>query len=255
MNLPLAGLQVLVTRPAHQAGHFYELLLAAGAKPQLFPVMAIEPINQAPDSLLAIHQRAYDWVIFISANAVECGLSFFQDLRCFQAINLGAIGKQTAAILNRYGLPPSLVPEQGFTSEDFLALPQVQDLAGKQILIVRGDAGREVLAETLSARGAKVSYAKVYQRSVTGAAQTLRQLHDTHGLDIICVTSSEILRNLLQILEPETWIYQYPIVVGSERIAAYAQQRGFKHKIIVAPSPADDEMLATLLQWQQDNEQ
>ncbi|WP_298608122.1 uroporphyrinogen-III synthase [uncultured Thiothrix sp.] len=255
MNLPLTDIQVLVTRPAHQAGRFYELLLAAGAKPQLFPVMAIEPINQAPDSLLAIHQQAYDWVIFISANAVEYGLNFFHDLTCFKATKLGAIGKQTAASLNKYGLQPNLVPEQGFTSEDFLTLPPVQDLTGQQVLIVRGDAGREVLAETLSARGAKVSYATVYQRSVTGSAQTLKQLHDTHGLDIICITSSEILRNLLQLLEPETWIYQYPIVVGSERISFYAQQRGFKHKIIVARSPADDEMLAALIQWQQDNQE
>ncbi len=254
MNLPLAGLQVLVTRPAHQAGRFHESLLNAGAKPQLFPVMAIEPVKQAPDSLLAIHQQAYDWIIFISANAVECGLSFFQDLNPFKATRLGAIGKQTAAALNRYGLQPSLVPEQGFTSEDFLALPPVHDLTGQQVLIVRGETGREVLAETLSARGAKVSYAKVYQRHVIGSATTLKQLHATHGIDIICVTSSEILRNLLQVLATEPWIYHYPIVVGSERIAADAQQRGFKHKIIVAKSPADDAMLAALIQWQQDNE-
>lgn len=254
MNLPLAGLQVLVTRPAHQAGRFHELLLNAGAKPQLFPVIAIEPAKQAPDSLLAIHQQAYDWIIFISANAVACGLSFFQDFSSLQATQLGAIGKQTAAALNKYGLQPSLVPEQGFTSEDFLALPPVHDLTGKKVLIVRGDTGREVLAETLSARGAKVSYAKVYQRRVTGSASALKQLHDTHSIDIICITSSEILRNLLQVLAAETWIYHYPILVGSERIAADAQQRGFKHKIIVAKSPADDAMLAALIQWQQDNE-
>lgn len=254
MNLPLAGLQVLVTRPAHQAGRFHELLLTAGAKPQLFPVMAIEPAQQAPDSLLAVHQQVYDWIIFISANAVECGLSFFPELNHFKATHLAAIGKQTAAALNRHGLQPSLVPEQGFTSEDFLALPPVHDLTGQQVLIVRGDTGREVLAETLSARGAKVSYAQVYQRHVTGSAPALKQLHDTHGIDIICITSSEILRNLLQVLATEPWIYHYPILVGSERIAADAQQYGFKHKIIVAQSPADDAMLAALIQWQQDNE-
>lgn len=254
MNLPLAGLQVLVTRPAHQAGRFHELLLNAGAKPRLFPVMAIEPVTSPPETLLAMPKQAYDWVIFISANAVESSLGFFPDLSSFQSTQLGAIGKQTAAALRNYGLEPHLVPEQGFTSEDFLALPQVQYLIGQDILIIRGDAGRELLGETLSARGATVSYANVYRRSVTGSAQALKQIHLAAALDIICITSSEILRNLLQLLATETWIYRYPLLVGSERIAAYAEQCGFQHKIIVAHSPADDEMLAALIQWRQDNE-
>ena len=78
MQLPLQGLKVLVTRPAHQAGRFSELLSAAGAVPKLFPVLAIEPVQSAPPSLLEIKQAAYHWVIFISANAVDCGLSLLR---------------------------------------------------------------------------------------------------------------------------------------------------------------------------------
>ena len=144
------------------------------------------------------------------------------------------------------------MPEQGFTSEDLLALDQLQNLAGQRILIVRGDSGRELLADTLEQRGADVSYAQVYRRSATGSATVLKQLHAKQQLDIICVTSREILQNLLQLLQAETWIYQQALVVGSERIAAYSQQQGFNNSIIVATSPADDAMLAALIQWQQD---
>ena len=254
MQLPLAGLQVLITRPAHQAGPFYELLLTAGANPKLFPVMVIEPVTTAPANLLAINHPAYDGIIFISANAVEASLKFFKDFNVLQTLKLGAIGKQTAAALNKYGLSPTIVPEQGFASEDLLALPELNNLTGQHFLIVRGTTGRELLAETLSARGARVSYADVYTRRPTGSATELKQIHATSELDIICITSSEILRNLVQLLEPEVWIYEYPLVVGSERIAAYAQQLGFNHQIIVATSPADHDMLAALIQWQQDNE-
>ncbi|TXH75082.1 MAG: uroporphyrinogen-III synthase [Thiothrix sp.] len=251
MQLPLQGLQVLVTRPAHQAGRFANLLTASGAQPKLFPVIAIEAVSTAPASLLALHQQAYDWVIFISANAVECGLSLLADSSCLAPLKLGAIGKQTASTLKRYGLNPAVVPEQGFTSEDFLAAPELQELHRQRVLIVRGDAGREVLAATLTERGAQVSYANVYQRCLTGSAAELKQLHANQQLDIICITSSEILHKLLQHIPAETWIYQLPLVVGSERIAITAQQLGFNNRIMVATSPADDDMLAALLKWQQ----
>lgn len=255
MQLPLQGLQVLVTRPAHQAGCFNELLLAAGAQPELFPVMAIETVRVAPDSLLQIKHAAYDWVIFISANAVEASLKLLNQHASLEKLKIGAIGKQTAAVLGKYGLTKVITPETGFTSEDFLALNALQDLHNQQVLIVRGDAGRELLADTLRQRGANVVYANVYQRYSIGSGAKLKQLHAAQSLDIICITSREILQNLLQLLDTETWIYQLPLVVGSERIAAYAQRIGFNNRIIVATSPADDAMLAALIQWRQDNQE
>lgn len=255
MHLPLEGIQVLVTRPAHQARQFQELLLDVGAKPTLFPVMAIEPVKLAPTSLLKITEQVYDWVIFISANAVEYGLGFFSNYSSLQTVKLGAIGKQTAAALEKYGLKVAVVPDTGFTSEDFLALNELQNLVGQKVLIVRGQTGRELLGESLQARGAELSYATVYKRSVLGSASDLKQIQVTQELDIICVTSSEILRNLLQLAQPDTWIYQQVLLVGSERIATYAQQLGFKKRIIVAASPADHDMLAALIKWQQDTEE
>lgn len=256
MSLPLQDLQVLVTRPAHQAGHFYDQLLAAGAQPKLFPLISIQPVATAPASLRQImtppHNPAYDWVIFISANAVELGLNLVHDTTGLTHLKLGAIGKQTAAVLQRYGLTATVTPEQGFTSEDFLAHDELQNLVGQHVLIVRGESGRELLADTLKQRGAEVSYAQVYQRKAMGSAAVLKQLHAQQQLDIICITSREILQNLLQLLPAETWIYQQTLLVGSERIAAYAQQLGFNNSIIVATSPTDDAMLAALIQWQQD---
>ena len=43
MPEPLHGLTVLVTRPAHQARHFQQLLTDAGAQALLFPVIVEGP--------------------------------------------------------------------------------------------------------------------------------------------------------------------------------------------------------------------
>lgn len=253
---PLHGLHVVVTRPEAQAGRFCELLEQAGAIAHRYPVMAIKAAPLAPANLQRLHQTAYyQWAIFISANAVEHGLALLGNTAAFSHTRIGAIGKQTAATLQSHGIKADLVPKAGFTSEDFLALPAMQALAGQRILIVRGGDGREVLADTLRQRGANVDYADVYWRICPpNPPQRLKQLHDSGQLDIISLTSSESLHNLLGLLHPSDWVKAIPLLVGSGRIAADATQAGFTNTIIVAPNPADDSMLTALREWRQDKE-
>src|SRR4030095_14571801 len=71
---PLAGLGVLVTRPARQAGGFAQKLAALGAPPCIFPAIAILP-PENPEALARVHAALadYDIAVFVSANAVEYG--------------------------------------------------------------------------------------------------------------------------------------------------------------------------------------
>jgi uroporphyrinogen-III synthase len=69
---PLAGLRVLVTRPADQAETLSRLLEARGAQVRRLPLLAIEPARGAPALLKLFEQaRSFDGWIFTSRNAVD----------------------------------------------------------------------------------------------------------------------------------------------------------------------------------------
>lgn len=260
MPTNLSGLTVVVTRPRHQAGEFQRLLQAAGAKCILFPLIAIEPIagTLAADAVAKLMKLyTYDTVLFISANAVDYSLALLDVSQRQQLaqLTIGAIGKKTAQLLQAQGLAVSLVPPAGFTSEAFLALPAVQDLAERRILIIRGVGGRELLAQTLRARGASVDYCEVYQRFAAESEPALLNQHYQQGqLDIIAITSIEGLKQLMATFAQSDWITTIPLLLGNKRIAEQARELGFTGELVIASDPSDQAMLDALVQWSQEQD-
>lgn len=254
----LHGLTVVVTRPAHQAAQFRQQLQQAGASVLLCPAISIAPPADpavAQATLARLHD--YDMLIFISANAVSFGLGLLDAAQCQQLhhLMLGAIGQRTASVLQQQGFTATLVPASGFTSEDFLAMPAVQQLAGRRILILRGEGGRELLADTLRARGAQVDYVDVYRRMRPEIdASQLKQHHDRQQLDIIAITSSEGLLNLFAMLDNPDWIKTVPLLVGSQRMVATARQAGCTGTLVIADNPGDEAMLQALRHWVQESQ-
>lgn len=256
MPKALHGLHIVVTRPAHQAAGFRQALEQAGASVLLLPVVEICPLDeQATIPLMLAQLSHYDTAVFISANAVEYGLQAMDAAQraVLHTLTLGAIGKQTAKVLQQHGFTAHWVPARGFTSEDFLALPQTQHLSGRRILIFRGQGGRELLADTLRERGAQVTYLDVYQRVCPQIdASHLKYLHEQRQLDIITITSSEGLLNLLTLLNNPDWIKTVPLLVGSQRMLATARTVGFTGTICIADNPGDEAMLQALIHWVQE---
>lgn len=248
----LHGLHVVVTRPSHQAQNFVRLLQAAGATPILYPTMAIAPPADPVAMQAGLAQLAeYDAVIFISANAVEhawAALSAGQRQSLRRKV-VGAIGAATARTLQHYGITVAWQPTGGYTSEDFLALPAVQAVAGMRILVVRGQGGREQLAAALRQRGAHVDYVEVYRRVPPPLPTiSLQDQYEKGELDIIAITSQEGLANLRNLLQDPPWLKRLPLLVGSQRLAAMARQDGFT-TVVLAADPSDEAMLQALLAW------
>ncbi len=194
----LAGAGVLITRPRHQAAEVQAAVAAAGGRPVLFPVMAIEPVPADDVRAQLSVSTEPDIVIFVSPNAVRHGIAHAAGGR------IGVIGPATRRAVEAAGHEVDIEPAGGFDSEHLLATPELADVDDKVVRIVRGRSGRELLAETLEARGARVEYLAVYERVVPkpGAdeLERLGSLWTEGAIAVVIVMSVESLDNLVQML-------------------------------------------------------
>lgn len=242
--LPLAGVRIAVTRPRHQADKLAGLIEAAGGEAIVFPVLEIvDADDPAPARTLLGRAAQFDRVFFVSPNAVEKALAL-APCPIPRALPVAAVGRATAAALTVAGFCDVLFPRDGADSEALLALPELQAVAGKRFLVARGQGGRELLGDTLRARGATVECAECYQRGIPDADPEILlapwRRGELHG---VTVTSSEGLANLLTLIgaEGRRRLEATPLFVPHPRIAAAARQAGLGR---VVTTGANDEGLA-----------
>jgi uroporphyrinogen-III synthase len=245
----LAGRRVVVTRPAGQTAHMAALIRARGGEPVLFPVQEIlDAVDLQPVLALVDRLDAFDLAIFISANAVAKGLDLVHARRAWPAgLRVATVGRGSERELQRRGFAAVIVPRERFDSEALLDLPQLKDVQGKRVAIFRGDGGRELLGDTLSARGAVVEYAECYRRGRPAAdVAPLLALAARRELDAFTVTSSEGLANLYELLGEagRQWFKQAPLFAPHERIAAAARALGVQ--TVVLTGPGDEGLVAGL---------
>ena len=245
---PLAGIGILITRPARQAGGFAQKVAALGGTPVIFPAIVIlPPSDPAPLARAHAALAAYDFAIFISANAVEYGAP---DPRTWPARLVAfAPGPGTAEALVAVGIAGARIPATTFDSEGLLALPELSDVRGKRVLILRGDGGREHLGDTLRARGARVDYVACYRRAkpesgAAGLAEAFRE----GRVHAVTITSSEGLDNRWALADDVTrtrWC-ACPTFVPHPRIAARARDLGLS---VIETAGGDAGLIAGLLEW------
>jgi len=242
---PLTGLQVLVTRPALQAEPLCQRIASLGGGVSRLPVLAIEP------RVVELPTMAYDLLIFISTNAVQHGQIV---LAAQSQARLAAVGMATTKTLQALGHDIDITPEQAANSETLLAHPLLQTPPAN-ILIVRGSGGRELLRDTLTARGSRVDVIEVYERiAVTPPSEHYQALQTqlrNNDLDIVSITSVDILRALDAVLDDATrlLIQRCTLLAGSARIAQAARDAGWCGQHIIAESPEDAALITALTRW------
>lgn len=245
----LNGMHVLVTRPAHQAENLTRLIAENGGVPVSLPALEIiAPDDSELAKRVLADLSGFDWLVFISVNAVDFALKANDGkIEQFRNRRLLAIGKATAKRLAALGLAVDVAPE-GSDSEALLAMPALQAVAGQRFLIVRGQGGREALAEGLRAKKALVEYLEVYKRvKPTLDTRPVLQLIEQNRLNIITVTSGEALQNLMEMLNAALpKLLAIPLLVVSGRLKQLAAAMGFK-RILVADSPADAAILKSVI--------
>lgn len=249
MTDPLAGVVVVVTRPAAQAARFAAMAEAAGAHPLLFPTIAIEPVVLDAAARERLAPDRYDWTVYTSANAVEHAAT---QLPRPQSTRVASVGKGTARALQERGIAVSAVPATTADSEGLLELPSFADLRGQRVLILKGRGGRTLLAEELARRGAEVAQGEVYERRRSAAdPAALAALCDacTTGRAVIAATSAEVLAALLELVPGQRCpaLRAAPLVVPGARVATSCGEQGWRGPVIIAASAEDAAMLQAVI--------
>lgn len=228
----LEGRTIWLTRPEGQADELKRGLEERGAKVLHLPMLRILPLEpDARTKRRILDLDRYDFLFFISSNAVRHGMALILDhwpqypahIRNF------TVGPGTAKALEDLGLNAHY-PREGMNSEALLALPELREASGKKALIVRGEGGRELLAAELRNRGAVVDYLEVYRRGLPAhepefLMDCLKRLQP----DTLVITSAEALDNLVTLIGP-LWpcLQQVTLLVPSRRLEEKAGRLGFE---------------------------
>ena len=234
---------VLLTRPDGSNESLAAKLNEKGFETLVQPVLQIESLASVQTEPVMNLDR-YDFVIFISINAVHCGLPKLLEFWPQWPVSLRwlAVGKGTSDALAIYDILSDFPDQAG--SEGLLALPVLSEVTDKKVLIVRGLGGRETLKTVLTRRGGMVDYLEVYERvPVPGYQQTLANCDSV--VSIAVATSVQSLVELVNALGVQE-VAKLGLVVPSARIRDAANEFGLQN-VYIAGSADDEALLSTIL--------
>jgi uroporphyrinogen-III synthase len=243
MSAALHGVGVVITRPKSAARPLAEALEREGARVFLFPALAIEPMQPHGESAEAL-ARMYrcTLAVFVSANAVEAGLAAARGAGPWPTgARVAAIGEATARALQAAGLRDVIAPRERHDSEALLALPALASLRGEEVLIFRGEGGREHLRTVMEARGARVRYVECYRRMrpATDPAP-LRAAWQRGEVHAVSALSGETLENFVALVgeDADALYARAALVVPHQAIASHPDARRFARTVVARPGAA-----------------
>jgi uroporphyrinogen-III synthase len=248
LETSLAGKGVVVTRPRELADALAARIEQAGGTAWRFPAIEIlPPADEAAARATLGRLAQFDAAIFVSPTAARRAAPLLPAWP--RGIAAFAVGGGTRAELTRAGIS-ARAPDAGADSEALLELPLLREVAGRRFLIVCGEGGRELLAETLRARGATVERAELYRRARPNAdPQPLLDAWDARRIHAVLASSSEGVANLFALLGEAGAgrLRATPLFVPHPRVAEAARGLGARRVEIAGPS--DDETLARLVAY------
>lgn len=235
----LEGLGVVITRPREPAEILAAALAREGARTFVFPALEIEdvaPSSGAAAALGVLPGAAL--AIFVSAHAVEKGLAAVRARGPWPAgVPVAAVGEATAEALRNSGFAQVISPHERHDSDALLALAPLQSVRGREIVIFRGEGGRERLKDVLEQRGARVSYLESYRRVRPGGdAAALLAAWSRGEIQAVNALSGETLENFVAMVGEAgaRHLAASTLVVHHEAVAAHRDARSFGRVLVAA---------------------
>jgi len=258
---------LLNTRPAQQAEALNLLLAEAGVQTLNCPTLRIDLFDDALSKHVVSNDiKNIDKVIFISRNAVhgfvnQNAKSVLEKL--LSAAELYAIGNATRETGLSQGLNISVLSEQQFDSEHFLAHDVMRQVEGQHVLLVKGREGRDLIESTLLDRGAIVHVLEVYERVPAPFCNEAWQTFISAQKPVLLITSFASWQALLQGLkayyvadieqskvsffEQPFWLKLDSIVVMSQRIADQMTEQGWSGRLKVVQTQTNQGIIDTIM--------
>lgn len=246
---------VLVTRPDGKGNELVEILNKAGIAAihlPLFNIIAGRELNELPNKVSQL--KAGDIIFAVSKNAVKFSAETLKSIGFYwrDDVQYFAVGQSSAEYFASRAEQAVIYPFGRENSEGLLNLPELQQLEGKTVLILRGNGGRELFPEQAVLRGANVDIIECYQRvPIEYARVEQTDLCKRAGISTIVVTSAEILTALIDFVprEEHDWLKSCRLVTVSRRIANLAIKCGWKlEQILISPRADNASLAQTLVQ-------
>jgi uroporphyrinogen-III synthase len=239
---PLAGRRILVTRRPEQSSSLRERLTELGA--EVVEAAAIDvapPLDLAPLDR-ALHQlHRYHWLLFTSANAISFVCDRFAALGLdpaarLRSLRIGSVGPQTTAALRKHfpGIDVSVAPDADFRAEGLLAA--LGDVMGQVFLYPTSDKAREVLPQTLEARGGVVDVVVAYRTVPSPELGERLAACLAEGLDLVTLASPSAVEAYVAAGGSDV---EVPAAVIGPVTEQAARTAGLDVRAVASPSTAD----------------
>jgi uroporphyrinogen-III synthase len=238
-------LRILITRPQQQGQVLATKLAELGFTALSQPMFYYQTRSLTAKLQQQLAAKYHKTIVFVSVAAVHHANIIFPLIN-WQNITFIAVGEATKNALKDLTEQVIICPAL-HTSEGLLALTALSDVSGQHIIIVRGNGGRELLAQSLLQRGANVSYFESYQRVWHKFPSDIHGQWQAAKINCIVLTSRALLERLIDLISPldNHWKNSCLWIVASQRIADNAQQLGLKH-VINAQGANDEAIIACI---------
>lgn len=241
-------MRLIVTRPAAQAAAWVDGLRTLGAEAEALPLIEIAPpADPAPVHAAWRRLRELHTVMFVSANAVQQWFALAPEAADWPAgVRAAATGPGTAAALRDAGVPTASIDQPAtearqFDSEALWQRLAGQDWRGRRVLVVRGEDGRDWLADQWQSRGARLEFVAAYRRRLPqpddAQRALLQQVLAAPSANAWVFSSSQAIDHLQAWVPGHDWSAAVALA-SHPRIAAAARGAGFGRVAQVAGTPA-----------------
>ena len=237
---------MFVTHPQPRADAVCARLRAAGHAAHALPAFGLRALSPEALADAAARLADYDVAVMVSPTAVATLTDALLGRPWPRQTLAAVVGRGSRDALLASGAQPARVvmPAEGADADALLREPSMTDVAGRRVLLIRGESGRDDLARTLGARGARVDELRAYARGPMpwseSAASALADAARvaTPAVFVFTTTSaSERVDHALADLGANAirWGHGCPALAVHPRIASALQAVGWTQPRVIEP--------------------